>query len=154
MKKELAEALTKDFPHIFASTVDGREPWSMFGFECGDGWEPSIRKTAEKLEPLCAELIDQDPDGFEIGFYRTAQLKEKFGTGRWYLSGGTDEMFDLVEEWESTTENICETCGKPGKLRGDGWYYTACFDHAKGVDLDNLEIVEDAYLKKEKENDK
>ena len=152
MRNELDEALAKDFPLTFARDENGREPWSMFGFECGDGWEPSIRKTAEKLEPLIKIAKETDPEGYEAGYYRTSQLKEKFGTGRWYLSGGTDEMQDLVEAWEEETVTICEACGKPGKIRGDGWWYTACLDHTKIDDRDSLEIVEKAYTDKEKEN--
>lgn len=152
MKRELAEALTKDFPLTFACWSGGREPWSMFGFECGDGWEPSIRKTAEKLEPLIAAAKAKDPVGYENGYYRTSQLKEKFGSGRWYLSGGSDEMHDLTEAWEDGTNNICETCGQPGDLRGHGWLYTACWDHTRIEDRDSLEIVEKASEAKEKEN--
>lgn len=152
MKHELDEALVKDFPLTFARDAYGREPWSMFGFECGDGWEPSIRKTAEKLEPLIKVAKDKDPEGYESGYYRTSQLKEKFGTGRWYLSGGTDEMQDLVEDWEAQTDTICETCGKPGEITGHGWYYTACWDHTKIEDRDSLKIVEKAYEEKEKSN--
>jgi len=153
MRKELAEALTKDFPLTFTSERGGREPWSMFGFECGDGWEPSIRFAAEHLEPLIQKAKEEDPEGYEAGYYRTSQLKEKFGTGRWYLSGGTDAMQDIVEKWEAATVSICETCGKPGELRGHGWLYTACFEHAKVQDRDSLEIVEKASEAKEKSNE-
>lgn len=151
MKKELDEALCKDFPLCFAIDQHGREPWSMFGFECGDGWEPSIRMAAEALEPLIRKAKEDDPEGYVAGYYRTAQLKEKFGTGRWYLSGGTDAMHDIVEKWEEATVNICETCGKPGELRGHGWLYTACWEHTKIGDRDSLEIVEKASIDKEKQ---
>jgi hypothetical protein len=152
MKQELDEALVKDFPLTFARNPTGNEPWSMFGFECSDGWEPSIRKTAEKLEPLIKAEIKKDSEAGEYGYFRTSQLKEKYGTGRWYLSSGTDEMFNLVEAWEVETETICEQCGKPGELRGRGWLYTACLDHTRKEDLDGLDIVEKALDRKEKEN--
>src|SRR5690348_3793423 len=118
MRKELDEALVRDFPLSFYSDPHGREPWSMFGFECGDGWEPSIRKTAEKLEPLLKAAKEKDPEGYAAGYYRTTQIKEKYGTGRWYISGGTDEIDKLVEDWEEATYKICETCGEVGKTRG------------------------------------
>lgn len=153
MKQELYKALVRDFPFTFLRDPSGREPWSMFGIETGDGWEPSIRKAAEKLEPLFIIAKETDPKGYEAGYYRTVQLKEKFGTGRWYLSGGTDEMQDIVSNWENETEHICETCGKLGSLRGRGWYYTACIDHTKKQDLESLEIVENAYVEKEKRNE-
>ena len=152
MKKELDEALVRDFPLCFASDPQGREPWSMFGFECSDGWEPSIRKAAEKLEVLIRAANENDPHTDNFVYCKTIQLKEKFGTGRWYLSGGTDEMDNIVAEWEDATHTICETCGQPGKLRGHGWYYTACWDHTKLEDRDSLEIVEKASEEKERTN--
>jgi hypothetical protein len=150
MNTELANKLFKDFPLTFFRELGSREPFGLFSFEVNDGWEPSIRKTAELLEPLFQAAKESDPEGYVDGFYRTTQLKEKFGTGRWYISG-TDKMHEIVTEWEQSTEFICETCGKPGILRGHSWLYTACGDHAKEQDRDNLEIVEAAYLEKEKE---
>jgi len=153
MKNELNEALVRDFPLTFYRDPQGCEPWSMFGFEVGEGWEPSIRKTAEKLELLIASAAKKNPEAYKFGYFRTSQLKEKFGTGRWYLSAGTDEMHDLVQAWEAETENICEQCGNGGKIRGRGWYYTSCFKHSKEEDRDSLEIVEEASMHKEN-NDK
>ena len=152
MKAKLESQLVKDFPLTFLRDSNGREPWSMFGFECGDGWEPSIRKVAEKLEPLIKAAKEIDPEGYKAGFYRTSQLKEKFGTGRWYLSGGTDEMQNIVDTWEAGTDKICETCGEPGKLFTNGWYYTACWDHTRLQDNGNLGLVEKALDEKEYRN--
>ena len=152
MREDLDTALVRDFPLTFARNPTGKEPWSMFGFECSDGWEPSIRKTAEKLEPLIKAAVDKDPEAYEYGYYRTSQLKEKYGTGRWYLSSGTEEMHNLVGDWEDATATICEQCGKPGELRGSGWCYVACLEHTRKEDLNNLEIVEDAYNKSEDKN--
>jgi hypothetical protein len=36
---------------------------------------------------------------------------------------------------ERRSYKICETCGKPGAVRGRGWYYTSCDEHAKNGDL-------------------
>jgi hypothetical protein len=154
MKKELDEALVRDFPLCFSDRHAGMRTTLMcWGFECGDGWEPSIRKTAAKLESLIKAAIEKDPEGYEVGYYRTSQIKEKFGRGCWYLSGSTDEMYDLVRAWEKETATVCEQCGQPGELRGRDWLYTACVEHAKPEDLDGLEVVEKAYIESEKEND-
>jgi hypothetical protein len=154
MKDELEKALVRDFPNVFHRDSNGIDCWNLFGIEFSDGWEPSLRKAAAKLEPLLVEQIKKDPEGYKFGYYRTTQLKEKFGTGRWYTSGMTDEMDKITEAWEKRTHKICETCGKKGKLRGDSWVYTACWDHTQPQDRDNLEIVEDAYEKKEKKEKK
>ncbi len=153
MKKELDIALSKDFPLTFARDTDGREPWAMFGFEVGDGWEPLLREAASKLEPLFKEAIAKDPEGYSFGYYRTSQIKEKFGTLRWYTSGTSDEMNAIITIAEEKSHITCEQCGKPGQSRGTFWYYTACLDHTEVEDLDSLEIVEKAYEDKEIKNE-
>ena len=154
MKEELEKKLVEDFPHVFHRDPIGKEPWSLFGLEIGDGWEPATRRAAAKLEPIFVDLIAKDPEGYGYGYYRTTQIKEKYGIGRWYLSGSNDEMDKIISDWEDETSKTCEQCGKVGKLRGEksGWYYTSCFTHAKPEDRDNLEMVEEASIKKEKEN--
>jgi hypothetical protein len=57
---------------------------------------------------------------------RASQVKEKFGTLRFYLTHGTDEMYAIIGEAQQKSAKTCETCGKPGRIRGRGWYYTRC----------------------------
>ncbi len=61
-----------------------------------------------------------------------SQVKEKFGTLRFYYSGG-DETVDGIERMaESMSAVTCETCGAPGKTRSGGWIQTLCDEHADG----------------------
>lgn len=64
-----------------------------------------------------------------------AQVKEKFGTLRFYYDGGDEYVSGLVSMAEWASANICETCGERGKLRGQTWLYTACDKHTKENDL-------------------
>ena len=58
--------------------------------------------------------------------YRATQVKEKFGTLRFYAPGN-DLIFGWIVEAEKESETTCEDCGKKGKLREDlGWYLTLC----------------------------
>lgn len=57
-----------------------------------------------------------------------SQVKEKFGTLRFYMSCETDEMSELIDRAEELSAKICETCGAPGELRNDGWLRTMCDD--------------------------
>jgi len=67
---------------------------------------------------------------------RASQVKEKYGTLRFYMSSETQEMSNLISVAEDLSAVTCETCGKPGKERGRGWYYTACDEHTRKEDLD------------------
>ena len=73
------------------------------------------------------------------------QVKEKFGTLRFYYSGGDDYIRGLVSMAESMSGVTCETCGKPGTRTGGGWIKTVCVEHG-GEDFDT---PEDEYLAKE-----
>lgn len=60
------------------------------------------------------------------------QVKEKFGTLRFYYNGGDDQVYGMVCIAESMSSRICEVCGNKGKRRQGGWIQTLCDEHAKG----------------------
>lgn len=128
MRKELAEALLLDFPNVFKPHPQSLV--TMFGFECGDGWEPIIREAAAALEVEIAKHkaspeFDHDNEwAQDVG--SASQIKEKFATLRFYLNTGTDAMWKIVNDAELKSEDTCESCGEPGKVRGRSWFYNAC----------------------------
>lgn len=115
--------LCKDFPNLFADRGASPRVSNMcWGFP-GTGWYKIIRAAAEKLEPLIVAYKLEHP-GEDAP--RASQIKEKFGTLRFYLSHGTDEMFKIADEAERKSATICEECGDTGKLRKGGWLRTLC----------------------------
>lgn len=88
-------------------------------FEFSDGWLAITKSLIEDLIAL----------GWDKQLY---QAKEKFGGGRFYIGGATKEIFERIMKWERDSIQICEVCGKEGKLRGDrSWIQTLCDEHAK-----------------------
>lgn len=86
-----------------------------FGFEFEEGWNELVLELIEKLQKI------EDCD-FEL-----LQTKEKFGTLRFYVSSGTDEVYDIINKYEVYSEHICEHCGEfyTAKIREkNGWYKT------------------------------
>lgn len=61
--------------------------------------------------------------------YDVTQVKEKFGTLRFYCNG-TDIMHDCVAHAEQQSSHTCEECGAYGTLRRGGWLKTLCAKHA------------------------
>jgi len=58
MKKELDDALCLDFPLLFRDRRgDKMKTCMVWGFCCGDYWEPFVRRIAEKLEPMIQKQI-------------------------------------------------------------------------------------------------
>lgn len=57
------------------------------------------------------------------------QVKEKFGTLRFYYSGGDDYVFGLVAMAEAMSASTCEECGDPGTETTGGWIKVRCQKH-------------------------
>jgi hypothetical protein len=57
------------------------------------------------------------------------QIKEKFGTLRFYYHGGDDIVDGIVRMAEAMSAVTCEVCGDVGKTNGDGWLSTLCDKH-------------------------
>ena len=85
-------------------------------FPVGDGWRPLVEK-------LVDDIIAVDPE------VEVSQVKEKFGTLRFYYEGGDEYINGLVSMAESMSEVTCEVCGNPGKRRAGGWIKTLCDRH-------------------------
>jgi hypothetical protein len=99
-----------------------------FGFENDEGWYPLIDELCSKLE----KLIDEKYPDLKEGEYpfQVEQVKEKYGGLRFYVSGAYEEIFDLIDEYEKKSYEICETCGEAGELKEvHGWYKTVCNKH-------------------------
>lgn len=75
---------------------------------------------------------------FVLSHPRALQVKEKFGSLRFYMTSNTDEIDDLIDKAEEKSYKTCEECGCPGKLRNGGWMTTLCDSCAKkkGYDLE------------------
>lgn len=122
MSPELERALIEKYPELFVnygapSSRSGME----FGFECGDGW-------FDLLEALCSQLVALGPveiDG-EVQPLRAEQVKEKFGSLRFYLNRGTRETSALTALAGAISAKICELCGNKGRLRGARRLKTLC----------------------------
>lgn len=92
----------------------------------GPGWVPILDELAEKLVALG---WDRQVD----------QIKEKFGTLRFYTGVLTPEMDKLITEAETKSGETCEFCGNgaagPKRFRGGYWLKTACDDCEDGSGL-------------------
>ena len=91
------------------------------GIDCGDGWFHIIDELSAKLEAMIASMEQE----FEQSFYAT-QVKEKYGTLRFYMSQQTDAIDAAIHKAEYLSSKTCDICGKAGRLRGNHWVQTLC----------------------------
>lgn len=100
----------------FPKTEQPKRNWFRMGAQVAVG----------KLQDLGLKNLVWHPD---TG-YAVQQVKEKFGTLRFYAPGN-DRIFRLIGMAEDLSGMTCEACGKRGKLYTDGWWQTLCKEHAK-----------------------
>jgi hypothetical protein len=129
MKQEYDTYLCTTFPKMFVNRYKPMTETTMcWGFECGDGWFNIINQ-------LCANIqhhIDWKNRKEEVVPQVTVdQVKEKFGSLRFYFTGGDDYIRGMATMAESMSGVTCEQCGNPGSTVGRGWLTTLCEKHAE-----------------------
>ena len=139
MNNDLDNKLCEKYPLIFADRHKPKTESVMFwGFECGDGWYNIIdamcaiiqghinfqnNKRRIYLEKNYEDIPDHVPQVVAV------QVKEKFGSLRFYYDGGDDYINGVVNMAVIMSEKTCMECGSPGTMRTDGWWHVACEEH-------------------------
>ena len=147
MREELDKLLCEKYPNMMVNRYAPMTETTMcWGFECGDGWYNIISRLMsqiqhhidwkEKQRKWAIEWNQEHPDQLRpvpelVPQVTLDQVKEKFGTLRFYYSGGDDYVRGMVTMSESISAVTCETCGNAGELRDEGWYYVSCHEHAR-----------------------
>lgn len=100
----------------------------------GPGWWGIIFEAFDKANALLAE---------HNLTLTVLQIKEKFGSLRIYsviekipdfkTSDIPVEVYKIIADAMVKSENICDVCGKPGRLRNFAWLRTLCDEHAAEI---------------------
>ena len=120
MTENLDKILVEKYPKIFANRYkDMKETAMCWGFECHDGWYWLI-------DQLCSSLQNYiDWNGKEQVV--ATQVKEKFGTLRFYVTGGDELTSGMIWLAEAMSRNVCELCGSTTDIgQTSGWIMTSC----------------------------
>lgn len=123
MTKKLDDKLVVDFPKIFRDRHAPMTETAMcWGFP-GDGWYSLIYDLCKCIQ----SRIDMNP---HLNFSQpvAVQVKEKFGTLRFYVDAADEETNGMIRFAEYLSGHICEECGKAGRvIRENGWYSCRCY---------------------------
>jgi hypothetical protein len=111
MTKELEQRLFERWPSWFKVTGDLSHTLTPLGFQHDDGWFRLVWRLCEDLEPLVAKAEKEIRRSFEV-----LQVKEKFGTLRFYVSHHTDEIDQRINSAQEESSRTCEVCGQSGSL--------------------------------------
>ena len=124
MRQELDSLLCEKYPKMMVNRNKNMQETCMcWGFECGDGWFNILDKLMGNIQ----HHIDWKNRKEEVVAQVTLdQVKEKFGTLRFYYSGGDDAIDGMVRMAESMSGVTCEECSAPAQTHGPGWIRTIC----------------------------
>ena len=124
MNEKLDELLCQRYPKMMVNREKSMmETCMCWGFECGDGWFNILDQLMGNIQ----HHIDWKNKKEEVVAQVTLdQIKEKFGTLRFYYTGGDDEISGMVRMAESMSGVTCEECSAPAKPHGPGWIRTIC----------------------------
>lgn len=153
MSPELDQHIREKYPKIFS------QPCEM---SIGNGWYDIIDRLCANIQSHIDSVADQrkwaikwndkvnDPEydwSDKASFIKreerevpelieqvvVTQIKEKFGTLRFYYHGGDEYIRGLEAMAESMTARTCEDCGSPGVARSTKkrrWVKVLCDKHA------------------------
>jgi hypothetical protein len=144
MNEQQFEELAKRWPDLFQKSGD-------FELSVGDGWYNIVdtlcgflSQKVERAKTRLQYALDNptakiEPVGqleaivsHELKELPTiSQVKEKFGSLRFYMDNATTEQYAYVEFAEAMSYKTCEICGSPGQARNNGWVKVLCDKHHK-----------------------
>lgn len=101
--------------------------------------DEQIIENAKKWLATTNEYLEKEKESLP----KIAQIKEKFGTLRFYTYGGTEVHQAIADYAENMSSVTCEKCGNAAITYRIGWHRTLCRDHA--IETYSKEEV-DGYL--------
>ena len=156
MKTELEDTLFHKYQSIFSDKDKPMTETAMcWGLECGDGWYDIIDTlcalikwkvdNSQKTIDLYRTWLEQDDlthsqrENYEsmlqksienkIESVKAVQVKEKFGTLRFYTNCSHPEIDALIDFAEKMSGITCEICGNKGTINDGGWLKVRCEKH-------------------------
>lgn len=109
---------------------------------------------------MCKELRKQLIKDKMLFSFRITQIKEKFGTLRFYVASASREVYSIIDKYEHISFSTCICCGEPAKYITSGWISPFC-EHCVNKDSiesasildENGNIIKDAYAEDDDESD-
>ena len=77
---------------------------------------------------MMLEELDEEIRKSNLRNFRITYVKEKWGYLNVYASGFNDKIMDIINKYETLSQNICAVCGKPDVgITNRGWIYPLCY---------------------------
>ena len=140
---ELNKKMVEEFPFLLPRNVWTGEVVAGYDYHYNELWAllPGWQK-AFGYELIC-ELRDALVAANYLHSYRISQIKEKYGSLRWYDFGATEEIYDIIHKYEKISETVCQCCGDTNVDEyGYDWLCEKCAKELKRrkVDWKSMEL--------------
>jgi hypothetical protein len=139
MSPEKDKELCEKYPRIFENrnSKESRYPIA-WGVTCGDGWFDVMDSACYLIQTHCDRTQEKYNKDIQVV---ALQVKEKFGSLRFYVAGGDDYTDGVIAMAESLSNKICENCGNAGRLYSEGYWVTQCEECRKKYLEKNSHII-------------
>jgi hypothetical protein len=150
MNSKLELYLKEKYPKLYTDCGED-EPFTLFGFECNDGWFRIILWMSNYIQTYIDqqnEYAKKYPDSYlPVDQVKILQVKEKFATLRIYTSGGNDRINAIISFVEYISGFICEYSGNTEDVgyNTKGWRKTSTVEFTN--DKKNYAYVDDEKLR-------
>ena len=140
--KELNKKMVEEFPFLLPHNRWTDEVSEDYDYSYNELWalETGWAK-AFGYELLC-ELKEALIEANYLDKYRITQIKEKYGTLRWYDFGAPEKVFEIIRKYEQLSYETCIYCGKPSEYETFGWINYVCKDCLDKHNLHGRTIAE------------
>lgn len=75
---------------------------------------------------MCREIKEELIENNYLDDYIILQIKEKYGTLRWYDNGGSEKHWEIINRYEHKSSRTCIECGAPAEWISTGWISPYC----------------------------
>ena len=132
---EYNQYLLNKYPWLKVHGYENCNEFTALSSEMPIGWQ--IRFGEELCEEIDQELIKE---GIRDTYF-LYQVKEKFGSLRWYGSVDTPQLNAIIDKYEEISSHTCITCGKEATyMSKNGWISPFCDDCVNRYASNTLKI--------------
>lgn len=86
----------------------------------------TMSKWSEQNYDIAAAQLEYKPVPEICKQVIATQVKEKFGSMRFYYEGGDEYVSGIIDLMENMTSTTCDNCGAVGTKGGGGWISVRC----------------------------
>lgn len=104
--------------------------------ELPQGWENLFLQMCEEIRQ---PLIDNN----YLEKFRFSQIKEKYGSGRFYHNGAPEEVNKIIYKYENACGRTCGLCGAPATKISGGWIFPYCDNCAEKYPRNKFYPIDD-----------